>query len=222
MDQQERALGELRREATGWIVRFERRFPRDRDTVWRAITRSEHLVHWLPCDIVGPRHAGAAIELPFWASHVERYGIETPTLRGEIRTWDPPSVFEWTWDTDVLRWELDEVDGGTGLTFTTCLAPDDEDAVRTASGYHVCLDHLEQLLEGNTSLRLVDADTAPIERRYLDRAGRPPGCGYLGLDISVGAPVQLGMCLTVRPRGHLSPRCSRRCPTRHAWPWSNG
>ena len=52
--------------------------------------------------------------------------------------------------------------------------------------------------------------------------GPPRTLGYLGIDISVGAPVQLGMCLTVRPRGHLSPRCSRRCPTRHAWPWSNG
>jgi hypothetical protein len=79
--------------------------------VWGAITRSDHLVHWLPCDIVGPRRAGAAIELPLRPPQVERYGIETPQLRGEIRVWDRPAVFEWTWDTDVLRWELDEVDG---------------------------------------------------------------------------------------------------------------
>jgi uncharacterized protein YndB with AHSA1/START domain len=160
-------LGEARRDATGWVVRFERELAHDREKVWRALTESEHLAHWMPCDIVGERRAGAAIELPFWPPFVEKYGIDTPTLRGEIRVWDPPSVFEWTWDTDVLRWELAERDGGTTLTFTTWLAPDEAGAVNTAAGYHSCLDCLQSMLDdGAPSEPLIEAKPEALERRY--------------------------------------------------------
>jgi uncharacterized protein YndB with AHSA1/START domain len=105
-------------------VRFERHFNHDRAKVWRALTESEHLTSWMPCDIVGERRAGARIELPFWPDHVEKYGLDAAPLHGEIRVWDPPSVFEWTWETDVLRWGLTPENGGTNLRFTTWLADD--------------------------------------------------------------------------------------------------
>ena len=71
-------LGTVERGEDGYVVRFERQLHHPREKVWRAITESEHLVHWMPCDIVGERRAGAAIELPFWPAHVEKYGIATP------------------------------------------------------------------------------------------------------------------------------------------------
>ena len=36
-----------------WMVRFERHLAHPREKVWRALTESEHLRAWLPCDIVG-------------------------------------------------------------------------------------------------------------------------------------------------------------------------
>lgn len=161
------ALADTTRADDGWVVRFRRRLPHDRAKVWRAITESEHLRQWMPCDIVGERRAGGAIELPFWPEHVEKYGIEE-VMTGEIRVWDPPSRFEWTWDSDVLRWELDEGDeGDTVLTFTTWIAPDDDQAVGVAAGYHLCLDSLEGLLDdGAPAVHIIDADTTPMERRY--------------------------------------------------------
>ena len=121
----------------------------------------------MPCDIVGERRAGARIELPFWPDHVEKYGLDAAPLHGEIRVWDPPSVFEWTWETDVLRWELTPEDGGTHLRFTTWLADDPGGAADAAAGYHVCLANLEELL-----------DTG--QRRALDRRRRR----------AVGAPLR--------------------------------
>lgn len=170
MTADDQPLADLQRSPDGWVVRFERRLAHPREKVWRAITESDHLAHWLPCDIVGPRTAGAAVDLPFWPSHVARYGLEaTPALHGEIRVWDPPSVFEWTWDTDVLRWELSDVAGGTLLRFTTWIAPGDEGAIGTSAGYHVCLGHLQELLDaGAPSMPLVDVDTAALERRYRE------------------------------------------------------
>ena len=68
-------------EADGQVgLRYVRRLAHPPEKVWRALTESEHLRHWLPCDIVGERRAGAPIELPFWPEHVESYGIEDPVL----------------------------------------------------------------------------------------------------------------------------------------------
>lgn len=33
---------------------------------------------------------------------------------GEIRIWQPVTVFAWTWDADVLRWELEPDAGSVG------------------------------------------------------------------------------------------------------------
>lgn len=159
-------LGTLRQEGDQYVVSFERHLRHPREKVWRALTESEHLAHWMPCDIVGPRHAGATIELPFWPEHVERYGIETPVLAGVISVWEPPAVFEWSWHTDRLRWELEERDGGTVLRFTTWLSDQGAGPVKSAAGYHACLANLEQLLDTGDAPSLVDVDTAPWEQRY--------------------------------------------------------
>ena len=153
------------------MVRYERHFAHPREKVWRAITESEHLAHWLPCDIVGERRAGATITLPFWPAHVERYGIEAPTLEGRITVWDPPAVFEWWWSSDRLRWELDDVDGETRLRFTTWLGDEGAGAADTAAGYHVCLANLATVLDTGTAPPLVDAETGPLEQRYRQLIG---------------------------------------------------
>lgn len=87
--------------------------------------------------IVGERREGAEVELPFWPAHLDAYSdrIEEPVTHGRILTWRPPELFEWTWDTDFLR-------------------------------YHVCLDQLEELLDGGPRQPLVEVDVAPWERRY--------------------------------------------------------
>lgn len=161
-------LAAVHRDDDGWVVVFERDFAHPREKVWRALTESDHLRHWFPCDIIGPRETGAALTLPFWPAHVERYSIAEPVLDGEIRVWDPPSVFEWTWSTDVLRWELDETDIGTHLTFTTRIGPDDQGAANTAAGYHVCIATLEQLLDEGGAPPLIDADVSPFETAYAE------------------------------------------------------
>ena len=158
-----------------WTVRFERHLRHDREKVWRAITESQHLAHWMPTDIVGERRAGARIELPFWPDHVERYQLDPAQLDGEIRVWDPPSVFEWTWHTDVLRWELAPEGDGTRLTLTTWLGAMGPGPAKVAAGYHACLANLEQMLDTGSAPPLIDADVAPLERRYEDQVAAASG-----------------------------------------------
>jgi uncharacterized protein YndB with AHSA1/START domain len=167
-------LGELTRDGERVGLRFVRTYPHPVERVWRALTESDQLRFWMPCDIVGERRSGAPITLPFWPGHVEKYGIDEPVLTGEIRIWERPSLFEWTWGGDVLRWELVAVEGGTELTFTTWPAdPDLAGVVSTAGGYHLCLALLAALLDDDTAPAMTDVDAIAfrLEEAYKQRFG---------------------------------------------------
>lgn len=168
------ALGELVREGDRSGLRYVRRYPHPVDRVWRAITDSDQLRYWMPCDIVGERAAGAAITLPFWPAHVEKYGIDEPALSGRIEIWEPPRRFAWTWGGDLLIFELSGVDDGTELVFTTW--PEDSDLagiVSTAGGYHICLAELAVLLDDGSAPAMTEVDTIAfrLETTYRERFG---------------------------------------------------
>jgi uncharacterized protein YndB with AHSA1/START domain len=156
-----------------WVLRYERTLAHPRDKVWRALTESEHLQHWLPCDIVGERRAGAAVELPFWPAFVDRYQIEEPVVVGRISVWQPPEVFEWWWDGDRLRWELEEQGAGTRLLFTTWIG-DPATGADAAAGYHICLDRLEVLLDTGHGAPLED-HPSDLEAAYEEAATTSSG-----------------------------------------------
>lgn len=166
----DRPLATVANDDGTYVVQFERLLAHPRQKVWRAITESEHLAHWMPCDIVGERREGADVQLPFWPEHVERYGITTPVLDGRITVWDPPAVFEWWWSTDRLRWELEDHAEGTRLRFTTWLSDAGYGPAGTAAGYHVCLDRLDALLDGSEQddLDAYDARSGALEERYAE------------------------------------------------------
>jgi uncharacterized protein YndB with AHSA1/START domain len=165
-------LGDVLRRGDQWGLRYERLLFHPPERVWRALTESDDLRHWMPCDIVGERREGADLDLVFWPDHVERYAIEEPVTHGKILAWDPPRVFEWTWDTDVLRWELEPVERGTRLTLTTWLGKDVDVAKDAAAGYHVCLDQLIELLDEGSTGPLIDADVQRWEHEYADAVAR--------------------------------------------------
>lgn len=176
-------LGTVLRDGGTVGLRYVRRLDHGRDKVWRALTESDHLRHWLPCDIVGERVAGAELTLPFWPDHVEEYGIEPASVPGRLHVWDPPRVFEWSWDTDRLRFELTaEGDGATTLTLTVWISdprghgvdgsPDDATGTASAAaGYHVCLDHLEVLLDTGSAGPLAGADSDTLQDQYRAMVG---------------------------------------------------
>ena len=159
-------LGALIRDGDTLGLRFERDLAHPPDRVWRALTESDQLHHWLPVDIVGERREGAAVQVPFWPEVVEKYQIESTTMPGQILTWDPPHTFAWQWATDTLIFELAPIDIGTRLTFTTWVVDTTAGVDKTAAGYHVCLDQLVLLLDTDDPPPFVDADTSPYEQAY--------------------------------------------------------
>jgi uncharacterized protein YndB with AHSA1/START domain len=162
-------MGTVLRDGDRVGLRYERRLPHSPEKVWRALTESEHIPRWLPCDMIGDRREGGAIELRMTPALVDKYEIEEPTQSGTIVTWDPPRVFEWTWDADVLRFELEPTEDGTLLTLTTWLGDGDpEETVGTAAGYHVCLGNLADLLDTGEATPLVEVDPSALEDRYRE------------------------------------------------------
>lgn len=168
MGSERNELGTVIRDGERLGLRYERRLAHPPQKVWRALTRSEDLRHWMPCDLVGERRAGATLVARFWPDIVAKYGMEEPDLPVEIRVWQPPEVFEWTWDGDVLRWELEATPEGTRLVFTTWLdAADPGSPRKTAAGYHACLERLVELLdEGEVAVPLVETEVEPLEALY--------------------------------------------------------
>lgn len=160
-------LGELLRDGDRVGLRYERRLAHPPERVWRAITDSSELRHWLPCDIVGERAEGAAITLPFWpevrAAHPE--AEEAGDQRGRITTWDPPRVFAWTWGADALRFELLPEGPGTRLIFTTWIG-ETPGLASTAAGYHACFDQLVGLVDHGRGGTVVDGDPRALEPVY--------------------------------------------------------
>jgi uncharacterized protein YndB with AHSA1/START domain len=120
-----------------WRIRFTRHLAHPRDKVWRAVTEPEHLQTWFPQRIIGEWAPGATLT----------FTGDGPDFTGEVLSWDPPCLVEFTWGADVLRLELAERDGGCTLTLLDTL---DElgTAARTAAGWHECLDRLGHELAG--------------------------------------------------------------------------
>ena len=113
MNQPAHPLGEIVRHSNGATsLRFERELARPPERVWRALAESDQLRHWMPCDIVGSREAGAEVAAPFWDDVVAKYGIEDTVLTGRIVTWRPPSTFAWEWDDELLTYQLEPTPAG--------------------------------------------------------------------------------------------------------------
>jgi uncharacterized protein YndB with AHSA1/START domain len=132
--------GQLEQIDDRWQLRFVRRLPHPPGKVWRALTEPEHLEAWFPAEIRGERAAGATLRFAFPFE-------DAPIMEGEMVTYDPPSVLEFRWADDVLRFELAPDGDGCILTFVNTF---DElgKAARDAAGWHRCLDVLGYHLAG--------------------------------------------------------------------------
>ena len=130
-----------RPEGGRWTLVFVRVLRHPPERVWTALTDPAELRAWSP--FVTDRDLGR----PGEATLTMIDGDTAEELPGRVTRAEPPTVLEYTWGTDLLRWELEPVEGGTRLTL--CHTVDERDWVaRTAAGWHLCLVVAERLLEG--------------------------------------------------------------------------
>jgi uncharacterized protein YndB with AHSA1/START domain len=125
-----------------WRLRFNRRLAHPPEKVWRAVIEPEHRDSWFPQHIEGEWRVGARLKF------LSEYG----DFDGEVLAYQPPSLVEFAWGTDVIRLEIKPDGAGTLLTLTDTFAEHGK-AARDAAGWHVCLDALEAELAGAAPAR---------------------------------------------------------------------
>jgi uncharacterized protein YndB with AHSA1/START domain len=136
-------------------VVFTRELPHPPEQVWEALVDPQRLRDWSPFD--ADRNLGST-------------GPATLTMAGggeedqpssiEVRRADAPRVLEYTWDEDLLRWELEPGANGTRLTLRHTVAERDWLA-RVAAGWHICIAVMDRALAGDPVGRIVGEDAKP-------------------------------------------------------------
>jgi len=134
------AYGQLIRTGDLAVLEYRRRFDHAPENVWRALTEPDRLAAWFPTTIDGERNGGA--ELTFRFEH-----LDLAPMHGQMLRFEPPSLLEFTWGGDRLRFALEPDGDGTAMTFTVTL---DElgKATRDGAGWHQSLEALERALAG--------------------------------------------------------------------------
>jgi uncharacterized protein YndB with AHSA1/START domain len=155
--------------ATLVFVRELRHAP---DIVWAALTDPAQLQQWAPFD--SDRDLGSPGPATLVMAGGE--GGEAERSRALVRRAERPRLLEYTWDDDVLRWELSALaSGGTRLTLHHTVAHRSWVA-KVSAGWHLCIDVLEQALAGQPIGRIVAEEAkqfgwGELEREYAARFG---------------------------------------------------
>jgi uncharacterized protein YndB with AHSA1/START domain len=124
-----------------WTLVFVRVLRHSPERVWAALTDPVQLRAWAP--FVADRDLGSIGD----ATLTMIDGEVSEDLSASVTRAERPTVLEYTWGDDLVRWQLDAVDPGTRLTLEHTVG-DGELLPKVAAGWHLCLDVAERLLDG--------------------------------------------------------------------------
>ncbi|MGC5020869.1 SRPBCC family protein [Micromonospora sp. DT47] len=152
-----------------WTLLFVRELRHPPEQVWAALTNPARLAEWAP--FLASRDLGT----PGDAALSTVDGDEVTEQPARVLRAERPTLLEYTWGEDLLRWELAPTGVGTRLTLRHTVA---HRAVlpMVAAGWHLCLDVADHLLAGDPvgPIRGTEAkDFGWVELRdaYAERLG---------------------------------------------------
>jgi uncharacterized protein YndB with AHSA1/START domain len=136
-------LAEVRYHASDdrWTLVFVRHLPHPPARVWAALTEPEQLAAWAPFG------ADRDLSRPGDTTLTMIDGDQREDLPASVSRAEPPHLLEYTWGTDLLRWELTPAGPGTRLTLRHTVAAPDW-LPKVAAGWHLCLLVAGHLLDG--------------------------------------------------------------------------
>src|SRR5215212_5552755 len=141
--------GTLENRDGAWVLTLVRDFGHSPEKVWPWLTDADRLRQWSPIvpdralDSVGPRKV--------------RENPDDEPLAGDVLSVDPPRELVHQWGDDVVRWRLQPTDTGCRLTLEQTMRERDK-AAMNAAGWHLCLDVLDDVMNGVDRPRVVGPD----------------------------------------------------------------
>jgi uncharacterized protein YndB with AHSA1/START domain len=160
-----------------WTLILVRELRHPPATVWQALTDPAHLREWAPFDADRSLAAVGPVKLSAVGAPTEQVSESTVKLA------EAPTLLEYSWGGNDLRWQLEPVGNGTRLTLWHGI--DRRYVSWGAAGWHVCFDVLELLLAGQPIGRMVGPEvtkfagwqrlvTEYAKEFGVEDAGRPP------------------------------------------------
>jgi uncharacterized protein YndB with AHSA1/START domain len=122
-------------------LKFERRYPHPVEKVWRAVTDPGELAHWFPAEMTFEPRVGATVSFVFPDGGM-------PSSEGEVKQLEAPRLFAFSWDDELLTFELEPAGGEACLLRFTHILSERGQAAGVAGGWHLCFEELDKHLAG--------------------------------------------------------------------------
>lgn len=170
-------LGTIEQSGSKHVLRYERQLDHSVERVWAALTEPEQIRGWLAAaDELDLTEGGAIVlrwlNVPDDRQEWEDRGVEldddhdpAAPIRGTITRLEPLHLIEYETDQmGLLRWELRGEGSGCALTFTNTIElPEGHPPEQTLAGWHIHLDHLDEVLAGG------EIDWSNWTEKYMHR-----------------------------------------------------
>jgi uncharacterized protein YndB with AHSA1/START domain len=127
--------------ADRWTLVFTRDLRHSPEKVWASLTEPAQLGAWAP--YTTDRDLGSVGK----ATLTMVDGSTEVALPCEVTIADPPTLLEYEWGGDVLRWTVEATSTGSRLTLEHTVK-ERESVPQIAAGWHLCLVVAESLLDG--------------------------------------------------------------------------
>lgn len=132
-------LAVIKKVHNGHVATYERHFPHPVADVWAMLVVNEKLAQWF---------AELSIE-DLRKDGLIKFDMQDGTYETmSILELEPEAVLAFTWGNDEVRFELSAAEAGCKLIFTEILYSITEHTPKDLAGWHVCLDVIALLLNG--------------------------------------------------------------------------
>lgn len=141
-------LGKITKNEQHFTVTMERMYKHPAEMVWAYLTENDKLKQWFPELTVQNLQVDGLITFDMGDGSFEEM---------RILALEPQRLLEFTWDRDVVRFELNQTAEGCRVVFVEKLSTITDHTPRDLAGWHICLDAISTLLDGK---ELVDHKSA--------------------------------------------------------------
>jgi uncharacterized protein YndB with AHSA1/START domain len=149
------AGAEVRKDGEKWTLVLVRELQHSPEKVWQALTDPAELREWAPFDADRSLAAVGPVRL-------STVGTPTPQVsETKVTRADAPSLLQYQWGDNEMRWQLEPLGAGTRLTLWHNI--DRGFISMGAAGWHICLDVLDRFVAGDPLGRIVGGEAMKFD-----------------------------------------------------------